>query len=68
MLRRTRPNADTIKGVAPDVTCGDPPAVDAGARPYHRLAPFRPVPLIVSRPGEDHVHENSVTFLLHTET
>ena len=35
MLRRTRRNANTIRGAAPDVTIGCPAAVRAGARPYH---------------------------------
>jgi hypothetical protein len=35
VLRRTRRNADTLRGAAPDVTSGGPVAVHAGARPYH---------------------------------
>jgi hypothetical protein len=35
VLRRTRRNADTPSGAAPEVTSGGPVAVRAGARPYH---------------------------------
>jgi hypothetical protein len=37
VLRRTRRNADTISGAAPDATIGRPAAVRAGARPYHPI-------------------------------
>jgi hypothetical protein len=38
VLRRTRLNADTIKGATPDSTIGRAAAVRAGARPsYHRM-------------------------------
>jgi hypothetical protein len=37
VLRRTRRNADTIRGAAPDVTSGRPAAVRVGARPYQRI-------------------------------
>jgi hypothetical protein len=37
VLRRTRRNADTISGAAPDVTSGRPAAVRVGARPYQRI-------------------------------
>jgi hypothetical protein len=35
MLRRTRWNAATIGGAAPEVTIGAAEADQAGARPYH---------------------------------
>jgi hypothetical protein len=38
VLSRTRRNADTIRGAAPDITVGRPAAVCAGARPYHGAA------------------------------
>jgi len=60
VLRRTRRNADTIRGAAPDVTIGRPAAVRAGARPYHcigiakhagkMIAPFAPIEAL---PGEN---------------
>jgi hypothetical protein len=38
VLRRTRRNADTIIGAAPDMTGGHPAAVRVGARPYQRIS------------------------------
>jgi hypothetical protein len=35
--RRTRRNADAIRGAAPEVTIACPTAVRAGAHPYHRI-------------------------------
>jgi hypothetical protein len=37
VLRRTRRNADAIRGAAPDVTSRRPAAVLVGARPYQRI-------------------------------
>jgi hypothetical protein len=37
VLRRTRRDANPIRGAAPDVTIGRPAAVRVGARPYHRI-------------------------------
>ena len=37
LVRRTRRNADTIRGAAPNVTINPAAAVHVGARPYHRI-------------------------------
>ena len=59
LLRRTRRNADTIRGAAPNVTIKPAAAVHVGARPYHRIGivesnrqthgPLRPKRLLSDR-------------------
>ena len=66
VLHRTRLNADTIKGAAPDVTVGRAAAVRAGARPYHRMpvvsSDFLNPPTLRVRIRIRHVIGNSVPW------